>query len=344
MKNNMMMSSLLGAIAGGLVAGTAAWATGGGGLQNSPLPTLIPYQGRLEAGGRPANGTYQLQFHLYDGAQSASELWTSSTADVLVREGYFSVLLGENPGPAITQRHTTGEMFVGISINGQAMEGRQRILPSAYAFSAAPGVTFHAAHVTADNVDAERVVATDVEGTQAVSTSKYELKGGFTTSDQHEVIGTQQLQPLDAVAANNAWIRYGIGTRDGTPFPPGHQFRHSFHVGSPGQSAYDTERMTVGNNGVYVNGVISFPNVDVRRLAGIERHFYAVDNWGNAQPSQDVTMLSNDVGFCFLTRMQVDGRSTDDGTQCQIHVTPDGFWHLTANYKVRCEAYCIKGI
>ena len=57
-------------------------------------PTFT-YQGRLQDGGTPANGTYDLQFRLFDASSGGNQVGTTLVReDVLVSGGMFSVSLG----------------------------------------------------------------------------------------------------------------------------------------------------------------------------------------------------------------------------------------------------------
>ncbi|NOZ26546.1 MAG: hypothetical protein GXP39_00650 [Chloroflexi bacterium] len=60
----------------------------------SLLGTSFTYQGRLLDGGRPASGTYDLQFRLYDAASGGNAVGSSIVKnDVVVSDGLFTVLL-----------------------------------------------------------------------------------------------------------------------------------------------------------------------------------------------------------------------------------------------------------
>jgi len=61
---------------------------------NAPLGTGFTYQGRLTDGGAPANGTYDLEFKLYDALSGGSQVGsTVSQGDVTVSDGLFTVQL-----------------------------------------------------------------------------------------------------------------------------------------------------------------------------------------------------------------------------------------------------------
>jgi hypothetical protein len=55
--------------------------------------TAFTYQGQLEAGGNPANGSYDLQFTLYDAATSGSAVGSTTNTGTAVNEGLFMATL-----------------------------------------------------------------------------------------------------------------------------------------------------------------------------------------------------------------------------------------------------------
>jgi len=94
---------ILTVVAAGLVA--AAWAAGSSQAQ-APIDSvdLLPaggtptwtftYQGRLEAGGQPANGFYDMKFSFWDTSSGGNQLGATAVYDVegiLVTDGIFSV-------------------------------------------------------------------------------------------------------------------------------------------------------------------------------------------------------------------------------------------------------------
>lgn len=79
-----------------LLAGT--WAALAGAALAAPMGTAFTYQGRLTENGAPANGTYDLQFRLFDGASNAAQLLgTLSVADLQVANGLFTANLDFGP-------------------------------------------------------------------------------------------------------------------------------------------------------------------------------------------------------------------------------------------------------
>jgi hypothetical protein len=57
----------------------------------APVGTAFTYQGRLTDGGNPANGSYDLQFGLYDAASDGTLIGTVTEEDVIVTDGLFTV-------------------------------------------------------------------------------------------------------------------------------------------------------------------------------------------------------------------------------------------------------------
>ena len=65
----------------------------------TPLDTSFMYQGRLNDGGRPANGTYDFRFKLYDAQTGGHQIGsTVGRDDVEVRDGFFVVYLDFGSG------------------------------------------------------------------------------------------------------------------------------------------------------------------------------------------------------------------------------------------------------
>lgn len=77
-----------------ILASAVAAQGGGGPTLQAALGTAFTYQGRLQDGGSPANGTYDLQFALYDAASGGTQIGATVTAnDVPVSNGVFTVAL-----------------------------------------------------------------------------------------------------------------------------------------------------------------------------------------------------------------------------------------------------------
>ncbi len=111
------------------------------------VPQLLNYQGRLsDPSGNPKNGTFTMQFAVYDAETGGNQLpsgtpW-NETQSVTVTNGVFNVLLGSvtalptglfQGGPA----DASGPLrFLQVTVDGEALAPRRRIVSAAYAVTA----------------------------------------------------------------------------------------------------------------------------------------------------------------------------------------------------------------
>jgi len=114
------------------------------------IPTLINYQGYLLDGdGNTLDGTHQIIFRIYDSpAAGATPLHEETHTAIQVRNGYFSVLLGDQVGkPLPANVFSSANRYIGIQVAPhEEMIPRQRLASVAYAFTAANAAN-------ADNLD-----------------------------------------------------------------------------------------------------------------------------------------------------------------------------------------------
>ncbi|MBI4515792.1 MAG: hypothetical protein HY699_08250 [Deltaproteobacteria bacterium] len=113
-------------------------------------PNLLNYQGRLtDPSGTPKNGTFTMQFAVYDAESGGNQLpsgtpW-SETQSVTVTDGVFNVLLGSvtalpanlfEGGPS----DASGPLrFLQVTVDGEALTPRRRIASAAYAVRSSSG-------------------------------------------------------------------------------------------------------------------------------------------------------------------------------------------------------------
>ncbi len=118
---------------------------------SADVPMLLNYQGRMtDPGGTPQNGTFTMDFAVYDAEAGGSQLpsgspW-SETQSVTVTNGVFNVLLGsETPlptnlfegGPA----DPSGPLrFLQVVVEGEALAPRRRIVSASYAIGGTAGL------------------------------------------------------------------------------------------------------------------------------------------------------------------------------------------------------------
>jgi microcystin-dependent protein len=109
-----------------------------GAIPGEPVPHQIPYRGVLGLNGAPVtdpSGT-TLQFDLFNSATGGTSLWTEMQSGIPVLNGAFSVELGDvTPIPPSVFNNPT--VYLGITVNGTLLAGRQRILTTPYSQKAA---------------------------------------------------------------------------------------------------------------------------------------------------------------------------------------------------------------
>jgi hypothetical protein len=101
------------------------------------VASKINYQGRLtDSGGVPLNGTFDMQFQIYDVPTLGTPLWDSGVMAVDVDHGLFNAEL------AVDQADFDGqELWLRIYVEGDWLSPRQELVPVPYALSLRPGAT-----------------------------------------------------------------------------------------------------------------------------------------------------------------------------------------------------------
>ncbi|MCL7452199.1 MAG: hypothetical protein M8467_04030 [Anaerolineae bacterium] len=122
-----------------LAAGGAA-ALPGALAPEATVDNQINYQGRLtDPMGNPLDGTYPMQFQLYDDALAGVKLWDSGVFNVQVHDGAFSTQLD------IPAYHFDGRgLWLRIYVDGDWLTPRQELLPVPYALNLRPGAEMEA--------------------------------------------------------------------------------------------------------------------------------------------------------------------------------------------------------
>ena len=129
------------AVYGGVVAATGgppAWAAGDA-APNAPeaiTPALISYQGTLrDDSDNLANGTYDMVVAICQNEDGSGQIWSETHNDVEVREGHFSLLLGEKTALS-REDFVDPSLYIELTVDGQVMTPRQRFAAVPYAISA----------------------------------------------------------------------------------------------------------------------------------------------------------------------------------------------------------------
>lgn len=103
-----------------------------------PVPTTLAVQGVLrESAGGLTDGMYDITVRVYDDATAGTMLYEETSADVAVRSGVFTLVVGESTplDPATFASFTN--LYLGITVEGDAAElPRQPFATAPFAFQA----------------------------------------------------------------------------------------------------------------------------------------------------------------------------------------------------------------
>jgi hypothetical protein len=107
------------------------------GMVSAEIPQVMGYQGRItENTGIPvANGTYAMQFRIYDAETGGSLLWDSGSLSVETNAGVFSVMLGESPQPTLNLDFDQ-DYWLLVTYRGEDQLPRKRLCSVGYAYMA----------------------------------------------------------------------------------------------------------------------------------------------------------------------------------------------------------------
>lgn len=198
------------------------------GIFTGTVPSIVSYQGMLrDVEGNPLGGIHQMAFRIYDDVTNPTTeaIWAEEHTQVTVREGQFTVLLGDlNPIPPVIFQNA--DRFIGITVDNQdEMVPRQRFAAVPYAMAAA-GATY----LTAPDTDPIKAVAVDNEGKVGIGTENPSAPLHIQAAGQNVEIGPNRvtadgtfqmnangpLQINDSTASNVSVAagggRVGIGT------------------------------------------------------------------------------------------------------------------------------------
>ena len=180
--------------------------------QVTAAPALMNFQGRLaKPDGTPvSDGTYSVQFALYDAVTGGNQKWTQTVSSVSVRNGSFAVLLSGFPAATFN-----GNLWLQIQIGtAPALTPRQQMVSVAFAMKAntVPDGSIGAAQVAAGSLTLDRFAP------NAFNPLAWLLGGNSGTNPATNFLGTTDNQPLVFRANNtermrlNASGNLGIGT------------------------------------------------------------------------------------------------------------------------------------
>lgn len=144
MQNKVLMVAVCVSLAIGAIMPVVAFELGQNESERmtNNVPRVIPFAGQYSKAGQPFTGQVPMSFRLYDSTTSNSAKWGSSDRMVDVKDGVFSVVLGDgNDANSIeNELFSVPSMYLEVVVQGTALTPRQRIAPAPQAvYSAAAG-------------------------------------------------------------------------------------------------------------------------------------------------------------------------------------------------------------
>lgn len=140
------------------------------------VPPMISYQGKLmqPSGAAVPDGTYSIQFAIYDVPTGGTALWSETNSSVQVKGGLFAVMLGSiNNLPS--NIFDSPSRFFGVKVGSDPeMTPRQQIASSAFSFRSAIAGTVDDGAITASKladgaVTAEKIADNSIAVTKLLS-------------------------------------------------------------------------------------------------------------------------------------------------------------------------------
>jgi hypothetical protein len=177
------------------------------------VPPYLSYQGTLrDAEGKPISGVHKLTFRIYDDVTDPlpDARWMEEHAEVTVRNGQFSVLLG-NTTPVPPELFSGPDRFIGVTLDGlDEMVPRQRFASAPFAMYAD-----HAVRLTAPNGNGTTAVHVDETGRVGIGTTspqaQVQISSTASNSTALQVNGNFSANTGNALLAQGGG-RVGIAT------------------------------------------------------------------------------------------------------------------------------------
>lgn len=103
------------------------------------VPRVIPFTGQYSKTGQPFTGQVPMAFNLYDSTTSNIPVWPGSARTVDVKDGVFSVVLGDGNDAQTIPNEVFGNaaIYLEIVVQGTTLTPRQRLAPAPQAVYAA---------------------------------------------------------------------------------------------------------------------------------------------------------------------------------------------------------------
>jgi len=102
----------------------------------SSIPGQVNFQGvLLNNASQVVNGSINFNFSLFDNASGGTQLWSESQSGITVSDGIYTVALG-SVVPLTTEILSNSAVYLEVSVGGEILSPRQRLLAVPYALKA----------------------------------------------------------------------------------------------------------------------------------------------------------------------------------------------------------------
>ena len=232
------------------------------------IPEVISYQGKVtDTGGTPvSDGTYSMQFSIYDSVTAGNLEWDSGSLSVDVSGGVFEVMLGESPQPTLDLAFDD-DYWLDVKVDTDVQSPRVKLGSVGYAYIAS-GL------VPGTEIDGDLYITGNVGIGNTAPTSKLDVFDGSINTDSD-----YRIQEVPVLAASGNVLRVGRdaginntatnGTFLGNNAAPNNTGLYNVFVG--GAAGYDNIEGT-GNTFIGsvcgVNNSTGHSNTFVGRRAG----------------------------------------------------------------------------
>ena len=170
--NNRISCRLTGLVAFAAVAMMAAPAF-------ASVPVTMTQQGRLLDDGEPLTGSQTLEFALYDSATGGDLLWSDELSTDLDDAGVYSVELGSESNPIDANVLQDGEVYLGLTVNGEAFATRTPLTSVPFA---ALAQSASIAHAVADGAITSNALAPGAVTSSAIDSVNWDQIAGVPSS------------------------------------------------------------------------------------------------------------------------------------------------------------------
>ena len=281
---------------------------------SADIPKMINYQGKVtDTAGNPVpDGSYLMQFKIFDAPTGNVLLWSSGDVSVDVADGTFSVLLGQSPQPSLDLAFDQ-DCWLEVVVEGVVQSPRQQLISVGYAYMASgliPGTEISGEVTTPDGAVIKAL-------NMATSGSAYGLWGESASTSGEGVHGYGHIGVYGRTVATNGFgvyaradattgLSYGVYAQS-----QGDEGRGVYGIawrGGPSYGVFGENRSSEGT------GVYGWATATTGTAYGVHGHSDSRDGSGVYGTAEETGV----VGYAFASTGETYGvfgeNFSDDGS------------------------------